>query len=95
MSEGIFFFPDSWQVSSVVCAFTNVGERSVAKSYHPIILSVVSRISEKLVNSRLANHLENLSFFSDFKYGFRCSRSRSGLLEVVYTLDISKAFNRV
>ena len=45
-------FPDCWKVSSVVPVFKNVGERSTAKNYRPIILhSVVSKVFEKLVNN--------------------------------------------
>ena len=28
-------FPDCWKVSSLILVFKNVGERSVAKNYHP------------------------------------------------------------
>ena len=31
-------FPDCWKVSSVVPVFKNVGERSTAKNYHPVII---------------------------------------------------------
>ena len=31
-------FPDCWKVSSVVPVFENVGERSTAENYHPVIL---------------------------------------------------------
>ena len=31
-------FPDCWKVSSVVLEFKNVGEKSTAKNYHPVIL---------------------------------------------------------
>ena len=45
-------FPDCWKVSSVVLVFKNVGERSIAKNYHPVsLLSVVSKVFEKLVNN--------------------------------------------
>ena len=47
-------FPDCWKVSSVVPVFKNVGERSTAKNYHPVsLLSVVSKVFEKLVNMAL------------------------------------------
>ena len=47
-------FPDCWKVSSVVPVFKNVGERSTAKNYHPVsLLSVVSKVFEKLVNNRI------------------------------------------
>ena len=52
-------FPDCWKVSSVVPVFENVGERSTAKSYHPVnLLSVVIKVFEKLVNNRIVDHLD-------------------------------------
>ena len=105
-------FPDCWKVSSVVPVFKNVGERSTAKNYHPVsLLSVVSKVFEKLVNNRIVDHLQKCGLFSDFQYGFRSSRSTADLLTVVsdriarafnksgatqaVALDISKAFDRV
>ena len=47
-------FADCWKVSSVVSVFKNVGERSIAKNYQPVsLLSVVSKVFEKLVNNQL------------------------------------------
>ena len=67
-------FPDCWQVSSVVPVFKNVGERSTAKNYHPVsLLSVVSKVFQKLANNRIVDHLEKCGIFSDFQYGFRSS----------------------
>ena len=75
MSERVLF--SRWfEVSLVVPVFKNVGERSTAKSYHPVSrLSVVSKVFEKLVNNRIVDRLEKSSLFSDFQYGFRSSRS--------------------
>ena len=59
-------FPDCWKVSSVVPVFKNVGERSTAKNYRPVsLLSVVSKVFEKLVNNRIVDHppREMWSFF--------------------------------
>ena len=56
-------FPDCWKVSSMVPVFKNVGERSTAKNYRLVSLSVVSKGFEKLVNSRLVNHLEKCGLF--------------------------------
>ena len=62
-------FRNCWKVSSVVPIFRNVGERSTAKNYHPVtLLSVVSKVFEKLVNNRIVDHLENCGLFSDFHY---------------------------
>ena len=105
-------FPDCWKVSSVVPVFKNVAEKSTAKNYRPVsLLSVVSKVFEKLVNNRIVDHLEKCGLFSDFQYGFRSSRSTANLLTVVsdriarafnrsgatraVALDISKAFDRV
>ena len=105
-------FPDRRKVSSMVSVFKNVGERSAAKNYCPVsLISVVSKVFEKLVNNRIVDHLEKCGFFSDFQYGFRSSRLTADLLPVVsdrvasafnrsgttraVALDISKAFDRV
>ena len=67
-------FPDCWKVSSGVLFFKNTGERSTAKNYRPVsLLSVVSKVFEKLVNNRIVDHLEKCGLFSDFQYGFRSS----------------------
>ena len=47
-------FPDCWKVPSVVPIFKNVVERFTAKNYHPVsLLSVVSKVFEKLINNTL------------------------------------------
>ena len=81
----------------MVPVFKNVGERSTAKNYRPVsLLSVVSKVFEKLVNNKIVDHLEKCGLFSDFQYGFRSSRStarafnRSGTTPAV-ALDISDA----
>ena len=72
---------------------------------------MVSKVFEKLVNNRNADHLEKCGLFSDFQYGFRSSQSTGDILRVVsdriarafnrsgatkgVALDISKVFNRV
>ena len=87
-------FPDCWKVSLVVPVFKNVGERSAAKNYRPFsLVSVVSKVFEKLVNNRIVDHLEKCGLFSDFQYGFRSSRSTADLLTVV-SGRIARAFNR-
>ena len=61
-------FPDCWKVSSVVPVFKNVGERSTAKNYRPVsLLSVVSKVFEKLVNNKIIDHPEKcVAFFLIF-----------------------------
>ena len=59
-------FPDCWKVS-VVSVFKNAGEKSTAKNYCPDrLLSVVSKVFEKLVGNRIVDHLEKCGLFSDF-----------------------------
>ena len=87
-------FPGCWKVSSVAPVYKNVGKRSTANNYCPVsLLSVVSKVFEKLVNNRTVDHLEKCSLFSDFQYGFRSSRSTADLLTVASD-TISRAFNR-
>ena len=54
-----FCFPACWKVPSLVPVFKNVGERSTAKNYRPAsLLSLVSKVFEKLVKNRIVDHLE-------------------------------------
>ena len=43
--------------------FKNFGERSTAERQHPVNLSVTSEVFEKLVNSRIVDHLERCGLF--------------------------------
>ena len=72
---------------------------------------MVSKVSEKLVNNKLFDHLQKCVLFSDFHYGFRSSESTADLLTVLsdriirafiksgttraVALEISKAFDKV
>ena len=78
----------------MVPVLKNVGERSIAKNYHPVsLLSVVSKVSGKLANNRTVDHLQKCGLFSDLQYGFRSSQSAKDLLTVVSD-RIARAFNR-
>ena len=77
----------------MIHVFKNVGKRSTAKNYHTVsLLSVVSKVHEKLINNRIVDHLENCGLFSDFQYGFRSSGSTADL--TVVSDRIARAFNR-
>ena len=55
---------DCWKVLLVIPLFMNVGERSTAKRYYLVgLLSVGSKVFEKLINNRIADHLEICSLF--------------------------------
>ena len=78
----------------MVPVFKNVAESSTAKNYRPVsLLSVVSKVFEKLVSNRIVDHLEKCGPFSDSQYGVRSSRSTTDLLTVVSN-RIARAFNR-
>ena len=48
----------------MVPVFKNVGEKSIAKNYHPVsLLSVISNVFKKLVNNRSVDHLEKCGLF--------------------------------
>ena len=57
------------------------------------LLSLLSKVFEKLANNRIFGHLENFGLFCNFQYGFRSSRSTTDLLTVVSD-RIAGAFNR-
>ena len=60
-------FPHCWKVSSVVSVFKDPGEGSTAKNHCPVsLLSLVSKVFEKLVNNRIVDHLEKVTFFLIF-----------------------------
>ena len=89
-----YCFPDCWKVSSVVPVLKNIGEKSTARNYCPVsLLSIVSKVFEKLVNNRIVDHLEKYGLFSYFQYGFRSSLSTADLLMVVSD-RIARAFSR-
>ena len=57
-------FPDCWKVSLMIAVFKNIGERSSARNYCAVsLLSVVNKVFEELVNSRIVDHLEKSVFF--------------------------------
>ena len=96
----------------MVPVLKNIGERATAKNYCPVsLLSVVSKVFEKLLTTRIVDYLEKSGLFSNFQCGFRSSRSTANLLKVVsdriartfnrsgasqdVALDIFKAFDRI
>ena len=57
-------FLDCCKVLLIVPVFKNVGERLATKNHCPVsLLSVVSKIFEKLVNNRIVDDLEKCGLF--------------------------------
>ena len=78
----------------MVPVLKNIGERATAKNYCPVsLLSVVSKVFEKLLTTRIVDYLEKSGLFSNFQCGFRSSRSTADLLKVVSD-RIARTFNR-
>ena len=71
-----------------------VGESCTTKNYHTVsLLTVVSKVFEKLVNNKLVDHLEKCFLFPDSQYDFRPSQLNANLLTVVSD-KTAGAFNR-
>ena len=66
-------FADCCKVSLVVPIFKNVGEWSRTKNTVLLVLSVVSKVFEKLVNNRIVDRIMKCGLFSDFQCDFRSS----------------------
>ena len=61
-------FPGFWKVSSVPPVFKNVAETPTAKKYRTVgLLSVISKVFEKLENNRVVDHLEKCGLFLSFQ----------------------------
>ena len=57
------------------------------------LLSMVSKVFEKLADNRIVDHLEKFSLSSDFQYGFSSSQS-TVYLQTVVSDRIAQVFNR-
>ena len=74
--------------------FKNTGERCMVANHHSVsLLSVVSKVFEKLVNNKLLDHLEKYGLLFNFQYGFRSSRSTADLLTIASD-RIARVLNR-
>lgn len=68
-------FPDLMKVAVVIPLF-KAGNRNAISNYRPIsLLSIFSKLLEKLVHIRLMDFLQKTKFFSDSQYGFLPRRS--------------------
>lgn len=104
-------FPDSWKLAQVSPIYKN-GHRSDPNNYRPIsLLSVFSKILEKIVNTRLTAFFDKYNLISNSQFGFRRGKSTedaivqlsnkiSAYLDrgdkcVGVFLDLAKAFDTV
>ena len=87
-------------------------DKSSIKSYRPIsIMSVLSRLYDKILTRRLTSRIESSGLMPDFQHGFRSGRSTESLLAclasevdshksrskhvLISSIDLSKAFDKL
>ena len=104
--------PSCWKTAEVVPIYKGKGDTNSASNYGPIsLLSVASKILERLVSIQLRAYLDDHSVLSDEQFGFRPHHSvdhalvtltesiRSaiddGNICLLASLDLSKAFDSV
>lgn len=106
------YFPATWKSASVIPVPKPNKCPSNPSSYRPIsLLSAVSKLLERVILSRIQDHLEENKIIPDIQHGFRKNHStthqlhrviqsaRNGLVNKqstgMITLDIEKAFDRI
>ena len=104
-------FPDVWKTACVV-PIPKSGDPTVPSNNRPIsLLSVLSKILEKVVCCQLTSYLSDANLFSPSQYAYRMRHSTEdavlaaverlvkntdrGLVSSVTTVDLSKAFDSV
>lgn len=109
LNTGIF--PDCWKMAAVTPIFKN-GSKNLPDNYRPIaLLSVTSKILERIVNNRLVSFLQKHNLISDRQFGFRRGRSTEDATSLLVNqvsnyvendecciavfLDLAKAFDTV
>ncbi|GFT73218.1 RNA-directed DNA polymerase from mobile element jockey [Trichonephila clavipes] len=106
------YFPQLWKTASVIPILKPGKDPTLPDSFRPIsLLPVLSKITEKIIQKRLCQHLNDNDVLIPQRHGFRAGLSTSHqLLRVVeyiksgfqdrkstgaVFLDIQKAFDRV
>lgn len=97
---------------AVVTPVFKAGDKCCVNNYRPIsVLTGLSKILEKIINSRLVNYLERNKLLSENQFGFRPKRSTSqavhrltnyistnldnGMHTIGIFLDLAKAFDTI
>ena len=104
-------FPGAWKVAKVVPVYKK-GNRTQPSNYRPVaLLSLLSKIMEKIVNHAIVSHVQRYGLLSDNQFGFRQGHSTLHPLMIIHqfiadkldkggeamavALDISGAFDTV
>ena len=73
-------FPELWKVANVI-PISKSGDKGKACNYRPVsLLSIVSKLFEKIIYSIIWNHLYEHSLISDCQWGFLRGRSTTNTL---------------
>lgn len=109
LTSGVF--PDRMKLAHV-CPLFKGGDSTIPTNYRPVsLLSVVSKLLERIVHDQLAPYLSKWNILPDAQYAFRQNRSTedalvlaldrlwsardAGLHSASVFLDLSKAFDKV
>ena len=104
-------FPSDWKIARVTPVF-KAGDRANLDNFRPIsVLSVLSKITEKVICSQLSSYLLDNHILSSSQYAYRpCHSTEDALIDIVEslttsldnglvssitTVDLSKAFDSV
>ena len=104
-------FPSAWKTACIVPIFKS-GDRTAPSNFRPIsLLSVLSKVTEKIVCNQLMTYLVDNALLSDCQYAYRPAHSTEdalidavtwvsnntdqGLLSSIAAVDLSKAFDSV
>lgn len=104
-------FPNVWKLG-VVSPIHKDGDKTSPSNFRPItLLSIFSKLLEKIVNKRLVQYLENKSLLNDKQFGFRRNKSTEDAVVLLTKriahylddnkcclgvfLDLAKAFDTV
>jgi hypothetical protein len=78
LNEGLF--PSQLKIAKIIPIY-KAGDRTLVENYRPIaLLSVISKIYEKVVRKRLIQYLEEANIINPRQYGFRNKSSTEGAL---------------
>jgi hypothetical protein len=106
------YFPAQWKVAKIILHLKPCKPPNEPMSYRPIsLLSILSKVYEKLLLHRLLPIIENNRLLPDHQYGFRQRRSTTHQTRLIVNkinealetkqycsaafLDTSQAFNKV
>jgi len=105
------FFPNNWRNCSIIPLLKPNKSKFQVDSYRPIaLINNISKILEKIANSRPSWYLEKINYLSSFQNGFRKNKSTINSLAYIQSeinktssenqsmclisLDIEKAYDR-